>query len=114
MTLKTIKKQFDEYLPLLSNQQQALVLEFVKSLLNKDADVKRISRKQYNQEIDAAVNRVEDGNFVTHEESMKELSKLEPMSISNLHKMIDKAKEDHNTGRVISHNELKKKVKKWE
>ncbi len=75
MTSTEIKKQFDGYLPLLSSKQQALVLEMVKSLLNIDNDVERINRKQYNKEIDEAVDRVEDGNFVTHEDAIKELSK---------------------------------------
>jgi vacuolar-type H+-ATPase subunit D/Vma8 len=75
MTSTSIKKQFDEYLPLLSSKQQTLVLEMVKNFLNIDTDVKRITRKQYNQEIDEAVNRVEDGNFVTHEDALKELTK---------------------------------------
>jgi len=113
MTSPSIKKQFDEYLPLLSNKQQALVLELVKCLLNIDADDKRTSRKQYNKELAEAVDRVEDGNFVTHEDTMKELSKLKPMSISDFHKMIDLAKQDHDAGRVISHEDLKKKVKTW-
>ena len=75
MTSTSIKKQFDGYLPLLTNKQQALVLEMVKSFLNIDTDVKRITRKQYNQEIDEAVNRVEDGNFVTYEDALKELNR---------------------------------------
>ena len=75
MTSTSIKKQFDEYLPLLSSKQQTLVLEMVKNFLNIDTDVKRITRKQYNQEIDEAVNRVEDGSFVTHEDALKELTK---------------------------------------
>jgi len=75
MTSTALKKQFDGYLPLLSNKQQALVLEMVKSFLNIDEDRKRISRKQYNLEIDEAVVRIENGDFVTHEAALKELSK---------------------------------------
>ena len=75
MTSTSIKKQFDGYLPLLSNKQQALVLEMVKSFLNIDKDEKRITRKQYNKELDEAIDRVEDGNFVTQEDALKELSK---------------------------------------
>lgn len=75
MSSTSLKKQFDGYLPLLSNKQQALVLDMVKSLLNIDNDVKRITRKQYNKEIDEAVDRVEEGNFVTHEDALKELSR---------------------------------------
>lgn len=75
MTSTTIKKQFDGYLPLLSNKQQTLLLEMVKSFLNIDKDGKRITRKQYNQEINEAVARIENGNFVSHEDALKELSK---------------------------------------
>lgn len=75
MTSTALKKQFDGYLPLLSNKQQALVLDMVKSLLNIDNDEKRINRKQYNKEIDEAVDRVEEGNFVSHQDALKELSK---------------------------------------
>ena len=74
MTSTTIKKQFDEYLPLLSNKQQALLLEMVKSFLNIDKDEKRINRKQYNKEIDEAVARIENGYFVTHDGALKELT----------------------------------------
>jgi hypothetical protein len=75
MTSTSIKKQFDGYLPLLTTKQQTLVLEMVKSFLNVDTEMKRITRKQYNREIDEAVDRVEDGSFVTHEDALKELSK---------------------------------------
>lgn len=74
MTSTTIKKQLDKYLPLLSDKQQSLLLEMAKSFLNVDQDAKRISRKQYNKEITEAVDRVEEGNFVTHDDALKELS----------------------------------------
>lgn len=75
MTSSAIKKQLDGYLPLLSNKQQTLLLEMVKSFLNVDQGVKRISRKQYNKEIIEAVARIEEGNFITHKEALIELSK---------------------------------------
>jgi vacuolar-type H+-ATPase subunit D/Vma8 len=75
MTTNTIKKQFDGYLPLLSKKQQTLLLEMVKSFLNIDKDAKRITRKQYNKEITEAVARIDEGNFVTHEDALRELSK---------------------------------------
>jgi len=74
MASTTIKKQLDKYLPLLSDKQQALLLEMAKSFLNVDQETKRISRKQYNKEITEAVDRVEKGNFVTHDDALKELS----------------------------------------
>lgn len=75
MTATAIKKQVDNYLPLLSAKQQTLVLEMIKSLLNVDKDVKRITRKQYNKEINEAVSRIEKGNAVSHKDALKELSK---------------------------------------
>lgn len=75
MTTTAIKKQLDGYLPLLSNKQQTLLLEMVKSFLNVDKETKRITRKQYNKEINEAVSRIEKGVFVKHEDALKELSK---------------------------------------
>ncbi len=75
MTTTTIKKQVDNYLPLLSSKQQTLVLEMIKSFLNVDSDTKRISRKQYNKEINEAVARIESGISVSHKDAVKELSK---------------------------------------
>jgi hypothetical protein len=75
MTTTAIKKQVDNYLPLLSPKQQILVLEMIKSLLNVDNDGKPISRKQYNKEISAAVNRIEKGNSISHKDVLKEISK---------------------------------------
>jgi vacuolar-type H+-ATPase subunit D/Vma8 len=75
MTTSAIKKQVDNYLPLLTTKQQTLVLEMIKSFLNVDSDTKRISRKQYNKELEEAVARVENGNSVFHKDAVKELSK---------------------------------------
>ncbi|MBE0424110.1 MAG: hypothetical protein IBX66_09255 [Lutibacter sp.] len=72
---KYTKKKIDGYLPLLTIKQQTLLLEIVKSFLNVDKDAKRITRKQYNIEIKEAVTRIEKGNFVKHEDALKELSK---------------------------------------
>lgn len=75
MTAAAIKKQFDTYLPLLSAKQQELLLEMVKNFLNVDKDTKRITKKQYNKEINEAVARIESGKHVSHQDALKELSK---------------------------------------
>ncbi len=75
MTTTAIKKQVDDYLPMLSPKQQALVLEMIKSFLNVDTDSKRISSKQYNKELDEAVARVEQGQSISHNDVLKETSK---------------------------------------
>ena len=75
MTTTAIKKQVDNYLPLLSARQQTLILEMIKSFLNVDKDSKRITHKQYNKEINEAVERIEKGNSVSQKDALKELSK---------------------------------------
>jgi hypothetical protein len=75
MTATEIKKQVDDFLPMLTAKQQVLVLEMIKSLLNVDNDSKRISRRQYNKELDAAVERIEKGRSISHKEALKEIEK---------------------------------------
>jgi hypothetical protein len=75
MTTTAIKKQVDNYLPLLTSKQQTLVLEMIKNFLNVDNDTKRISRKQYNKEINEAVARIENGKSIPNKDALKELSK---------------------------------------
>lgn len=74
MTATAIKKQVDNYLPLLSAKQQTLILDMIKTFLNVDNDAKRITRKQYNKEINEAIARIEKGNSVSHKDALKELS----------------------------------------
>ena len=75
MTSTAIKKQVDSYLPLLTSKQQNLVLEMIKTFLNVDSDTRRITKKQYNKEINDAVTRIEKGESVSHNDALKELSK---------------------------------------
>jgi hypothetical protein len=76
MTTSAIKKQVDNYLPLLPKGQQTLVLEVIKSLIDEVSSSNRIDKNQYNKEIDAAVARLDAGDFVSHEDALDELSKL--------------------------------------
>ncbi len=75
MTTTAIKKQVEDYLPMLSTKQQVLVLEMIKSLLHVDNENKRITKKQYNKELDEAVNRIEMGNSISHSDAVKEITK---------------------------------------
>lgn len=68
-----VTKQVENYLPLLSYKQQTLVLELIKSFLNIDSETMPVSQKQYNKELMDAMSRVERGNFVDHEDAIKEL-----------------------------------------
>jgi len=51
--------------------------------------------------------------FIRQEKKISHERNLKPMSINEFHEMIDQAKQDSDEGRVISHEELKKKVKTW-
>ena len=51
--------------------------------------------------------------FIRQEKKISHERNLKPMSINEFHEMIDQAKQDSEAGRVISHEELKKKVKTW-
>lgn len=75
MTTSAIKKQVDNYLPLLPKGQQSLVLEVIKSLFEEVSLSDRIDKTQYNKEIDAAVARMDAGDFISHENALDELSK---------------------------------------
>ena len=75
MSNSAIKKQVDSYLPLLSSKQQSLVLEMIKTFLNIDNSNKRVTRKQYNKEIEEAVNRIDKGESVSNNDALNELSK---------------------------------------
>ena len=51
--------------------------------------------------------------FIRQEKKISHERNLKPMSINGFHEMIDQAKQDSEEGRVIAHEELKKKVKTW-
>jgi len=52
-------------------------------------------------------------SFIREEKKTAHERNLKPMSIDEFHEMIDQARQDSNDGRVISHQDLKKKVKTW-
>ena len=52
-------------------------------------------------------------SFIKQEKKVSHESNLKPMSLNEFHEMIDQAKRDSDAGRVVSHQELKKKVKSW-
>ena len=73
MTSIAIKKELDNYLPLLTNEQQALLLDMVKNILHVEPSKQRISLKQYNKEIAAAEKQIAKGEFTTQEDLEKEV-----------------------------------------
>ena len=75
MTTTQLKKQLVAYLPLLTVEQQELLLSMAKNILFAEPSSKRISIKQYNKEIQAAEARIAKGQYKTHEQVVKELGK---------------------------------------
>ncbi|NLB79637.1 MAG: hypothetical protein GX796_12600 [Clostridiaceae bacterium] len=51
--------------------------------------------------------------FLKNEKKIYRERNLKPMSINEFREMIDTALKDKDTGNVISHEELKEKVKSW-
>ncbi|HZK93793.1 MAG TPA: hypothetical protein VFC67_06265 [Prolixibacteraceae bacterium] len=52
-------------------------------------------------------------SFIREEKKTAHERNLKAMSIDEFHEMIDQARQNSNDGRVISHQDLKKKVKTW-
>lgn len=75
MTTKAIKKQLDSYIPLLTAGQQELLLNMVKNILQVEPSAKKISRKQYNKEIEESEKQIKAGKFSTQSELEKESEK---------------------------------------
>jgi hypothetical protein len=64
--------------------------------------------------------RISDESIIEKLESLIKIEKnrhhereLKPLSINEFNEMIDQAKLDKENGRVISHHDLKGKVKTW-
>jgi len=75
MTTVAIKKQFDAYLPLLTNEQQELLLKMIKNILQVEPKEKRISIEKYNQELNASIKQARSGKTIKHKDLLKEIEK---------------------------------------
>ena len=73
MSVQSLEQEFDQYWSKLSIVEKESLLAVAKNYvqLKDDNDTERVSIEQYNQEIDEAVDRVEAGEFYTHEEVVK-------------------------------------------
>ena len=75
MTAAAIKKQLDNYLPLLTVQQQELLLQMAKSLLHVETKEQRITVKQYNKELAIAEKQITEGKYTAQSDLEKESEK---------------------------------------
>jgi len=51
--------------------------------------------------------------FIRQEKRISRDINLKPMFLSDFHEMIDQPKQECNDGKIIAHQELKKKVATW-
>ncbi len=75
MTAVAIKKQLDTYLPLLTNEQQELLLNMVKNILQVEPKEKRISIAKYNEELNISIKQAKCGKTIKHKDLLKEIEK---------------------------------------
>jgi hypothetical protein len=75
MSTTIVKKELNTYLPLLSESQQTLVLDMVKSILHIDTKENRISIEQYNKEIASAVKEIRAGKTTNHQDVVNKSKK---------------------------------------
>ena len=61
---------------------------------------------------EAIISRIES---IIMQEKKKTIGRqlLQPMSINEFHEMIEKSKQESDAGKIVSHEELKKKIKSW-
>lgn len=52
-------------------------------------------------------------SFIKNKKKLSHENNLKPMSLDDFHDMIMQSNQDSEAGRVISHEELRKKVRKW-
>lgn len=71
MDILSLDSEFMKYWLKLSSMEKASLLSVAKHYVELKAETGHISIDQYNQEIDEAMNRMDKGEFVTHEQALK-------------------------------------------
>ncbi len=74
MTAKSLDAEINRFLPLLGMDEKKSLLSVIKSFISlKKVESQHISIEQYNKEIDEALAQIKAGNYITHEELVKEM-----------------------------------------
>ncbi len=72
--VQLIDKQINEYLPLLGIDEKKSILSVIKSFLKiKKEQRLAASIENYNQELETAESEYENGNYISHEEMLKQI-----------------------------------------
>ena len=71
----TLQKEMLQYFTQLNKKEQQSLLEFVKTFIQSREETRPQTLKEYNDELDEAVTRIEAGHFITHSEVKKRILK---------------------------------------
>jgi hypothetical protein len=69
----SIDKQITNALPFLNTKEKEHILGFIQSYLNQNGQTQRISKEQYNRDIETSEQEYEAGKYITHNEFLKEI-----------------------------------------
>jgi predicted transcriptional regulator len=72
---QVLDKELHKYWDLLDIPQKKSILGMIKSFLQPESP-SYITKEQYNKDIDAAMARIDAGEFIGNEEMLKDLDKL--------------------------------------
>lgn len=79
---KALDNEMFNYFTQLNEAEKKSVIQMLKTFLkNKSAKPEHISIEQYNQELQEAETEYERGDYVTHEELLKQIKKLQKSSM---------------------------------
>ncbi len=70
MALSSIDKELLSYFSQLSDMQKESLLTMIKSFLSTSTDFERISLEQYNKELEEAMEEIQRGDVISHDQLM--------------------------------------------
>ncbi len=68
MALSSIDKELLSYFSQLSEIQKESLLTMIKSFLSTSTDSERVSLEQYNKELEEAMEEIQRGDFIRHDQ----------------------------------------------
>jgi predicted transcriptional regulator len=72
---QVLDKELHKYWDLLDTPQKKSILSLIKSFMHHPETESSITLEQYNLEIDAAMDRMDKGEFISNDEVEKEMDK---------------------------------------
>ena len=72
MATNTLDNQLQHYLQLMGMDDKKLIIAYIKSIIMPKEAPKRLTIQEYNRELDAAEARMDAGDFISHEDAVKQ------------------------------------------